>query len=603
MPSNKSLCRLAALSSKLLISLSACLLVCMSPCLSRSRADDVIDSPMYKDPDLPVSKMVMVFRGEALDLWLEALKRPDADTRCRAVDAIAVAKRRGVKELGNAVAPLRAALDQPDQFPAVRLAIAKTLIELDAKETAASLFEQSRAGNSDLRELIEPALARWDYQPARALWLERLNAPSVLHRNLVLAIRGLGAVREEQATERLRELVLAQHTPASIRVEAARALGLLRDAGLEKDAERLAADAQPRALVARLAAAWLLRRHKSPAAIEILQRLVKDPEPAVAAIAVGWLFDLDVDLLVPAVQYLVAASDPTLRSFGVDVLFQRPTAKHLSLLADRLDDYHMHVREKTRGRLHELATNKALREAVIAEASRVLGARQWRGLEQATVLLAQLDHKPAAPRFVTLLSFDRPEVYVAAAWGLRKLAVKETLPDVAKHVDKTWKQFAGRWDPMRIRVDWVEHQLSQLNQFMGQQKYRPADALLRQFIPKRMDGLLGEARAAAVWSLGLIHEGEGDAGLATALEARLLDTAGPPPEDARVRRMSALTLGRLHAKSALPTFRKFCPTLVLGQDPIYNSCVWAINQITGEPIIPPPTGQMVRRDWFLIPEQ
>ena len=230
-------------------------------------------------------------------------------------------------------------------------------------------------------------------------------------------------------------------------------------------------------------------------------------------------------------------------------------------------------------------------------------SRQWRGLEQATVLLTLLDHKPAAPRFVALLSNDRPEVYVAAAWGLRKLAVKETLPEVAEHVAKTWKLFEGKWDPLKSRVDWIEHRLSQLNQFMGQQKYRAADAVLRQFIPKRMDGILAEARAAAVWSLGLIHEGEGDAGLASALEARLLDTAGPPPEDARVRRMSAVTLGRLHAKSALPTFRKFCPTLVLGQDPIYNSCVWAINQITGEPIQPPPTSQVVRRDWFLTPEQ
>jgi HEAT repeat protein len=558
---------------------------------------------MYKDPDLPTAKTVMVFRGEALDLWVEALKRPDADTRCRAADAIALAKRRGVKELQNAVAPLRAAFDQPDQFLTVRLAIAKSLIELDVKEAADSLFQQSRAGNSDMRELVEPGLARWDYPPARALWLERLGATSVSQRSLVLAIRGLGTVREDKAVERLRELVLAEHTPAAIRVEAARTLSLLRGAGLEKDAERLAADTQPRGLTSRLAAASLLRHHKSPGAIALLQRLVKDPEPAVAAIAAGRLFELDVDLLVPAVEHLVASSDPTLRSIGVDVLFQRLSAKYLNVLTDRLDDLHIDVREKARRCLYDLAVKKTQRDAVIAEASRVLGGRQWRGLEQATVLLTLLDHKPAAPRFVTLLSNDRPEVYVAAAWGLRKMAVMETLPDVAKHVAKTWKLFEGRWDPQRIRADWIEHQLSQLNQFMGQQKYRAADALLRQFIPKRMDGLLAEARAAAVWSLGLIHEGEGNADLASALEARLLDTAGPPPEDARVRRMSAVTLGRIHAKSALPTFRKFCPTLVLGQDPVYNSCVWAINQMTGEPIQPPPTSQLVRRDWFLTPEQ
>src|SRR5262245_28863433 len=108
---NISGCRLAAVAFSLFCSLSPYLPLGVSPCLPLCRADEIIDSPMYKDPDLPMSKMVLVFRGEALDLWLEALKRPDADTRCRAVDAIAVAKRRGVKELQNAVAPLQAALD------------------------------------------------------------------------------------------------------------------------------------------------------------------------------------------------------------------------------------------------------------------------------------------------------------------------------------------------------------------------------------------------------------------------------------------------------------------------------------------------------------
>ena len=56
------------------------------------------------------------------------------------------------------------------------------------------------------------------------------------------------------------------------------------------------------------------------------------------------------------------------------------------------------------------------------------------------ILLAQLDHKPAAARFVELLQFDRPEVFVAAAWGLRKLDVPETLPGVASYVKSRAQQ-------------------------------------------------------------------------------------------------------------------------------------------------------------------
>src|SRR5262249_25787587 len=155
-------------------------------------------------------------------------------------------------------------LDQPDQHPTVRLAIARALITMDARKAAGpSLFRQAQSGGSDLRNLIEPALARWDYQPARAVWLKRLSDANASPRSLILAIRGLGAVQEGKAAERLRDLVFSGRASGPIRLEAARALGSLRTDGLEKDAERLAADNSARGLIPRLAAAALLRRHRS----------------------------------------------------------------------------------------------------------------------------------------------------------------------------------------------------------------------------------------------------------------------------------------------------------------------------------------------------
>ena len=60
--------------------------------------------------------------------------------------------------------------------------------------------------------------------------------------------------------------------------------------------------------------------------------------------------------------------------------------------------------------------------------------KQWRGLEQATILLTLLDHKAAAKRMVQLLPTDRPEVAVTAAWGLRNLADPDTLQPVVDYV-------------------------------------------------------------------------------------------------------------------------------------------------------------------------
>jgi HEAT repeat protein len=573
---------------------------------ARADFDPLIDSPMYRIPDVPMPPVVRVFPEGLKELWLRALERPEADMKYKAAHAIARAHQMGMKGLETTIAPLLAALDSPDQHPTVRLALARSLSVLEARESAASLFRQVQAGSSDLRELVEPALARWDYQPARAVWLERLREPAARQRDLVLAIQGLAMVREERAVDRLREMVLADRVSGPIRLESARALGSLCGEGREKDAERLAADASPRGLVPRLAAASLLRRHSSPQAIQLLQRLTRDAEPAVAAIAVARLLEIDPQLVVPSIAHLLASPDANLRSLAVDTLGRRPSADHLHLLGDRLDDEHLSVRVKARQYLQKLAGDKDWHDPVIAEGTRMLRTQQWRSLEQAAILLTQLDHKPAAERFLELLAFDRPEVSVSAGWGLRKLDVPETLPRVLSFVDSQWTRLSGKGGAgvgqrtPAIPNEIMDHALSQLNQFLGQRKYRSADAVLRRFMPKRRTEI--EARASAVWALGLIHEGETIDDLATALEGRLNDIASVPPEVGEVRLTAALTLGRMKAKKTLPSLRNYAPHDQMSREPIDNACAWAITQITGEALPPNRPIRKMQRNWFLSPQ-
>jgi HEAT repeat protein len=516
------------------------------------------------------------------------------------------------------IPPLLAELDKPDQTPAVRLLVAQALIELDARQAQAGLLRRARDGDNDLRGTIEPVLARWDYRPARALWLNRLREPATLPRDLVLAIRGLATVGEQAAADPLRELALADRVAVSIRLEAARALGTLRTEGLEKDAARMSADASPRGLVPRLVAASLLRHHRSQEAIRTLEKLARDPEPTVAAVAVARLLEIDAGLLVPALEALLANPDAALRSFAVDVLRRRPSGKHLRLLNERFDDPHIEVRRKARRYALEFAGEKKWREQIIADATKTLNGERWRGLEQATILLTLLDHKPASARLVELLKSNRPEVKVSAAWGLRKLDVPETLPGVLGYIQDDIKIPSLRKapppkasnrpgdnppppeEPPSLEVR--DHALSQLHQFLGKQKYRPAEAVLRRFIPKFALGFTGESRAAAIWALGLILEGKTDNALAAALEGRLNDT-GNPPEDFRVRWMCAVTLGRLKAKDTLPSLRRHCSGFKPTRDPVNNACGWAIERITGEKMPPPETIVREQRDWFLVPDK
>jgi HEAT repeat protein len=565
--------------------------------------DDLIDSPMYRRPDLPVPTVVSVFPDAARGLWLRALDRPEAETRARAADMFGLARRRGATGLEVAVPRLVAELDRDGQDPTVRLAAARALVALDARDAAPALLKQARAGGVELRGQIEPALAKWGFAPARAAWLERLQAPEAAPRSAILAMQCLADVGETKACDRLRALALARTTPAPIRLAAARALGRLRGDGLEADAAGLARDGAAVGLTDRLVAASLLSTHRGDRAVALLTRLARDPEPAVATVAVARLLALDAKHVIPLADGLLASPDPGLRGLGIAALRREPAADRLKPLADRLDDRHPDVRVAAREALREVAGRAQLRPAVLAEASRILAAESWRGQEQAAILVARLGHRPAAGRLVELLTAARPEVYITAAWALRTLDVPETLPAVLRHVEaEVARQLAGTpADGRDAPTGLVEHQLSQLNQFLGTRKYAPADTVLREFVPKRTEKLGPEARAAGIWALGLLHEGKADDRLAAALEGRLRDIGSIPPEDDRCRRMSALTIGRLKAAGPLPALREFAHDRKPAFDMVANACAWAIERITGEPVPPAETFRRAQLDWFIRP--
>jgi HEAT repeat protein len=576
--------------------------------------DEVIDTVMHHNPEVPMPRPVTVYPKGLETIWLEALRRPEAEYQRQAALTIALAHRHRIKGLEIAVAPLLETLERPDQHLSARLAVVRALIELDAREAAPRLFALSQSGNRDLRDLIEPAIARWDYKPMRAVWLERLageragSPPPLASDGVLLAVQGLGLVREEKAIPALLDLVLPRRVSSPIRLEAARALGEIRTSGSEKDARKLISDAGTQGFIARLAAAALLRHHQGEDSVRLLQELASDPEPAVSVTALPRLIEIDPKLVVPALGHLLASYDAKVRSFAIEVLLRRAAGSdrgadgvdHLRLLADRLNDPHPELRVKARKALRELAGMAEYRERVIQQGMRIVVGADWRGQEQAALLLVQLDHKPVAPRLVALLKSDRPEVMVAVAWGLRRLAVAETLPGALDYFQDLYQRLVRPEKASSQRslpIEAADQQLSQLAQFFGQSRYRPADAALRQLVPRfvRQPQIPGhgqpEARIAAIWALGLIYEGQPDPSLVKAFEERLSDAGSfmIPPEHYQVRSKSAISLGRMKAKEALPALRRFCPDRKPTTFLVNNACGWAIEQLTGEIMLPPGT--------------
>ena len=576
-----------------------CKIICclLASCLTAGmvRAEELRTTfSMDADPDLTPPAPVKVANEGYKPLWLQTLARPEADLQRLSAETIAQAHQFGFPGMAEARPTLLKILQAADTHPLARFAAARALIVLDTRDAAPALFEASQSRGADLRQLIEPALANWKYEPARAVWRKRLTDPDVRYRDLLLAIQGVPQLNDVEALPFLLSMVLDPLRPAATRLAAARAAGLLLDAGLESEAQKLMSVAGA-PIHNRLCAVALLERHMSEASRAALLQLAVDQEPSVAAAALGRLLAIDPELVLPLAAVAMKNPDPIVRQRGAQAWISRPNPQRVGLLTVLLDDVHPQVRGDVRDALHLLAKtpefDATLRPALMA----VLAAESWRGQEQAALLLGALDHKAAAPRFVRLLESARPEVMVTAAWGLKKLALPDTLPAI---LDQATRQTAERRKNKPGPPE-LDLQVAHLFELLGMLKHAPAEPLLREYIPKSYD--LGEfSRPAAVWAMGHFYDGRADEALAQTLAQRMSDANSSPPEMPLVRGMCAVTLARMGAKSQAPAMRKLLLPEISPAMP-FIAIRWGLISLTGEKLPEVIPFRISKSGWFVSP--
>ena len=222
-------------------------------------------------------------------------------------------------------------------------------------------------------------------------------------------------------------------------------------------------------------------------------------------------------------------------------------------------------------------------------------AKVGAGQEQAALLLGALDHEPAAGRLLELLHSPREEVMVTAAWSLRMLAIPETLPDMLEHAQfQSVERLAGR------STTGLDSQVAHLFEAFVLMDYAPSEPLLREYVPKvSLNGYY--SRGAAIWGLGMFHAGTPDEGLAAQFVERMNDTMDIfNPEADIAWKMSALSLGRMHAESQLPALRKRLSETD-DYDPVAYAIRWSLHEMTGEEF--PELAPILRGEsgWFLEP--
>lgn len=564
-------------------------------CLTGSpvRGEIRVEFVMDRDPDVTPPEPMLVFPKNLLSLWLTALARPEAEMQRLASESVAQAHAYKLANIHEATPALIKIVTAAESHASARFAAARALIVLEAKEAAAALLDASQKHGTDLRQLVEPALAKWKFEPARKVWQKRLGVPNTRLRDLILAIRCTRESGDESSVEALLAITHNPFRPVAARLEAARSAGALRKSKLEDHAQRFRNSA-PATILNRLCAAALLDQHRSEAAVTALTQLAQDAEPSVAAAALASLNANDPSLVVPLAEQAMRNDDANVRQQGVNAYAARPTPERVTVMARLLDDPHTGVRGTVREALFRLTRMAELDSPIRAAATAVLATDSWRGQEQAALLLAALDHKPAAPRLVELLESPRDEVLVSAAWGLRQLALPETLPAM---LDKTTRQTEFR--KKNAAPDSLDVQVALLFEAMGQLNYAPAEGLLRRYIPKDYD--MGElSRSAAIWALGHLHAGKANEELAKKLYERLTDPGTMPPEMEGVRIMSIITMGRIKTRTQIEPLRKI---LAPNYAPDRRSMAlrWAMQELTGEEIPPPKQAISTLSDWFLIP--
>jgi HEAT repeat protein len=576
------------------LALTLPLIATVAPAFGVERAwSEGLDAPMFSDPRFEFPEIEMRFSPRPVPLWIAALRGQEADLKCQAATTITWCRRRGMQGLQDAIAPLMENLQ--DEHHLVRLAAAEALIALEAHAAAETLYACSQTGALDLAQLVEPTLGRWGHEPMIETWRQRLNdQPPPDHRRLLLAIRGLDELRDAAAGADLQQLATDISRPPTARLAAAKALGDMRREGLEELAAKQLEDEH---VMERLIAARLVRWHTSERARELLVRLAQDDQSSVAAIALGGLVELDPDLVLPFAADALGKGDANVRRLVATALVARPSDTTLEMLGDLLGDPIPDLRVFVRQSLETLAGTPQWHAPIIAQGRRMLATDRWPALEQAMKLLIRLDDRSQTPRMMALLEHPRPEVYVTAAWAVRKSAVDETLESLL--------EFAEQRNENRVELmlqknylEGLDEQLSQILQFFGQKRYTPAEPFLRSFVPKNFE--VYEARGAAVWALGHLYEDNPDPELVSELVDRLRDFEGMFPETGIVRRFAAVSLGRMQAQEALPDLERFRePTGIVSS--IGYGCAWAIRELTGREFDPPAASFQYYTNFFLEP--
>lgn len=564
------------------------------------------DDPMAADVLFTVPTVRPIIEPAQIEALAKAAGQPDEETRLQVLQAIS---EHHFTQLADAVKSLL-----NDDRPLVRAAAVQAAEQLKLTDTAATMrpwltgIEPKSIEQINLLLAVDHAMATFGDHESNPAWLKRVQntqAPTSLR---VSAIRALAEMRDLAAEPRMIALATNPDEPTAVRLAAAEAFATLgkltyakrsRNDELRFKYEKLLSGT----LVDRLVATRMLTGDLAPpSVVPLLQRAAADAEPAVRAIALAELKNRGPDAMtLPIIEASLKSDDPKVRLLAIEGLPLHPVSQSVDLAMTQLSDDHPANRAAARASLLALAQTPALDQQIRQAMRRELAGDDavklpWGRAEQLALLARDLDDKAVAESLTKLLRHDRVEVVVATVKALRRLDVPQTRPAVFSLL----KNMIAQMEDQQKVNDPKREICRQAAMTLGVWRMNDADATLRRAIPKEHP--MGQARSAAVWALGLIHEGRYDAALAGPLIGRINDNAGMMPESEDVRLAGVVALGRMKSEQSLDILRKYQQTNQ-DTDSIRYAAWWAVGHITGQPTEAPTVQPGRIRVPFLSPSR
>lgn len=535
--------------------------------------------PMMNDPVLEPPAQMLVVHERLVSLWLEAIDRPEFDLRVNAVNALVDLRVQGATGL-EIVLPRLQRLVSDDAVEAVRDSAARALVAFDDRTSASLLAEamaSQRVSDQVVMQAIDPALATWGLASAEAQWRSRLERREGSLGLQASAARRLGEAGVESASALLMSVAMDAGRSVSVRFAAAEAVAKLNKQGLENNAQLLFAAGDARASMLAIA---MLGGHHGEAAIRCVQASLSHDNARVREQAVRW-FAREGRSAVSTVEPLAGDADAGVRLAVMEVIRATWPQSAIDVLIAALADQERVVRDAAADGLAAVIAGDEARSEVQAALSDTLAGSNALALEQASRLVGYAGMVEESPRLLALLGHESPRVRIAAAQGLRVLQIAETESAI---LDRCRILTSQMDDPPADAAprQAVADELAQHFMLLGQLRCRAADPLLQRYLPKR-SGFAVADRAAAIYALGLIHEGQpADAALIATLEERLGDNNPLDPEASEVRRFSAVALGRMRATTSTDLL-KMINSMENSTISVGASTRWALTQITGQP--------------------